>query len=89
MKYLLLPIIRVFWVFVAFLYLPILVLFEGALSLWHWDIKYLKDLYIAYTQNFIISDEFETRDGRYYVYKNCWDYIILKKTYKNKQYKKL
>ena len=85
MKYIIIPIARVVVVLFVFLLLPIIIIAEGVLSLWHWDVKHIMDVYTTLTEEFSSEDKYVSVGETYYVYKNAWDYIRQKKTYKIKQ----
>ena len=84
MKFIIMPIVRFTYVIICFAMMPLIVFCEGFLTLWHWDKKYLIDVYEEFTQRFLTQKKPVKIGEMYYVYKNAWDYLRQKKTFKVK-----
>lgn len=84
MKFVINPVVRVLFVIIVFIMLPIIYIGEGMLSLWFWDKKHICAVNDCLTKHFIAQDESVNIGEKYWVYKTPLDYILNRKSYRVK-----
>lgn len=89
MKYIALPLIitllRVVVVVSCVFFIPLFFAAATLEVLWDWNLKGYKDFKESITEEFYVQSEPVEVGEQFYVYRNIWDFIINKKTYRIKQ----
>ncbi len=84
MKYIIIPIVRFLYVLIAFLFAPFLFCVFAIGALWDWDKVYFKNFGLLFTENFECESRIVNIGEQFYIYRNPWDFLIKKKTYRTR-----